>query len=106
MNGGKHFLKRQKNVLRYKDSKSDNIYPVFIAIGQTIQHADILSKFKDCNSTDALLYTYRYQYVYQLMGVFCDRLKFDSTAHRGQKGILKYFGFWDFLASDYVIVPN
>ena len=26
--------------------------------------------------------------------------------HRGRKGILKYFGFWDFLALDYAIVPN
>ena len=24
----------------------------------------------------------------------------------GRKGILKYFGFWDFLALDYAIVPN
>ena len=29
-----------------------------------------------------------------------------QTVHRGRKGILKYFGFWDFLASDYAIVPN
>ena len=43
-------------------------------------------KFKDCFSIDAsadihiAIHLAIHRYVYQLMGVFCDRLKFSSTA--------------------------
>ena len=46
-------------------------------------------------------------YRFFFLDIFSRRnLKEEETTHRGRKGILKYFGFWDFLALDYAIVPN